>query len=72
METIKQSGRWPNALYTNRIHYFPHTIKPSTAREGLPYSITAIYWRDKWREDTFYISEEFKNNLILHQHLVKK
>ena len=52
------------SLYFNKIHYFPHSIKDSTDRENKPFEIQGVYYRGKWHQDTFYITNEFREILL--------
>ena len=52
------------SLYYDGIYYFPKDIKESEKRENLPFEIQGVYYSHKWYQDTFYITEDFKNFLI--------
>jgi hypothetical protein len=52
------------SLYYDGIYYFPEDLKPSTKREDKSYEIQGIFYTYKWYQDTFYISEEFKEFLL--------
>jgi hypothetical protein len=55
------------SLYYDGIHYFPNDIKINDSKNfDKPYKIEAVYYSGKWYQDTFYITEEFKNFLIKH------
>ena len=53
-------------------YYFPEDIKPSNKREGLPFEIQAIYKTHKLYQDTMYITEEFKNQILNYYELKKE
>jgi len=55
------------SLYYDGVYYFPEDIRQSSVRENKPWEIQAVYFSGKWRQDTFYITEEFKNFLIKHK-----
>ena len=52
------------SLYYDGIYYFPSDIKNSDKREGKPFEIQGVYYRGKWYQDTFYITNEFKELLL--------
>lgn len=52
------------SLYYNGIYYFPSDIKESNKRENKPFEIQGVYYSRKWRQDTFYINNEFKELLL--------
>lgn len=47
------------SLYYDRKYYFPGDIKPSDKREGRPWEIQVVFYDGKWRQDTFYCTDEF-------------
>lgn len=55
------------SLYYDGVYYFLEDLMPSDRAEGKQYSIQGVYYRGKWRQDTFYITEELKDLLIKHQ-----
>ena len=55
------------SLYYDGKYYFPEDIKPNETtnpNNDKPYQIQAVYYSYKWFQDTFYISEDFKNFLL--------
>lgn len=63
----RKSNRFESlSLYYKGIYYFPKDIKGSTKRKGKPFEIQAIYYQGKWYQDTFYITEDFKDFLLRH------
>ena len=52
------------SLYYDGVHYFPSDIKESNKREGEPYEIQGVYYKGKWYQDTFYITNEFREFLV--------
>lgn len=60
----KQFGA--DSLYYDGKHYFPNDIKPSCKRDGLDFEIQVVFYQSKWRQDTFYITKEFKEFLLTH------
>jgi len=61
----KKSNKFGSmSLYYNGIYYFPLDIKESDIREGKPYEIQGVYYRGKWYQDTFYITNEFREFLV--------
>lgn len=54
------------SLYYDGVHYFPSDIKQSNVREGKPFEIQGVYYSGKWRQDTFYITGDFKAFLLSH------
>ena len=67
------------SLYCNGIYYFPKDISPNERRgetnhlrcnleHGIvndkPWKIEAVYYDGKWMQDTHYITDEFKNEII--------
>ena len=45
------------------VYYFTKGLKKSNKRENKPYQVEGVYYRGKWHQDTFYITEELKNIL---------
>lgn len=61
----KKSNKFDTiSLYYDGIYYFPSDIKESEKREGKPFEIQGVYYRGKWYQDTFYITNEFRAFLI--------
>ena len=54
------------SLYYDGKYYFPNDIKKSDKREDKPYEIQVVFYDGKWRQDTFYITSEFKEFLTSH------
>ena len=52
------------SLYYDGIYYFPKDIKDSNKRDSRQFEIQGVFYRGKWRQDTFYITKEFKEFLI--------
>ena len=52
------------SLYYDGIHYFPNDIKNSIKRENKPYEIQGVFYDGKWKQDTFYITSDFKDFLL--------
>lgn len=52
------------SLYYDGVYYFPSDIKESDKREGKPFEIQGVYYRGKWYQDTFYITNEFREFLL--------
>jgi len=52
------------SLYYDGVYYFPSDIKESDKRENKPFEIQGVYYRGKWHQDTFYITNEFKEFLL--------
>ena len=52
------------SLYYDGVYYFPSDIKESDKRENKPFEIQGVYYRGKWYQDTFYITNEFKEFLL--------
>ena len=52
------------SVFYNGVHYFPNDIKPSTVRDGKPFEIQGVFHDGKWRQDTFYITQELRDLLI--------
>ena len=52
------------SLYYDGVYYFPSDIKESDKREGKPFEIQGVYYRGKWHQDTFYITNEFREILL--------
>ena len=52
------------SLYYDGVHYFPGDIKPNAnPKNDKPFEIQGVFYQGKWRQDTFYITEEFKQFL---------
>jgi hypothetical protein len=69
IENIKKPPKKSNkfgetSLYYDGVYYFPKDIKQSDKREGKPFEIQGVYYSGKWYQDTFYITEEFKNLIL--------
>ena len=47
-------------------HYFPEDIKESHTKIDKPFEIQVVSYSGKWRQDTHYITEEFKDFLLSH------
>lgn len=61
----KHKAITPPCIYFKGVYYIPEDIKPSTVREGKPFSITGCFYDiSKWRQDTFYITQETHDLLI--------
>ena len=52
------------SLYYDGVYYFPSDIKESDKRDGKPFEIQGVYYRGKWYQDTFYITNDFKEFLL--------
>ena len=52
------------SLYYDGVYYFPSDIKESDKRDGKPFEIQGVYHRGKWYQDTFYITNDFKEFLL--------
>lgn len=52
------------SLYYDGVYYFPSDIKESDKREENPFEIQCVYYRGKWYQETFYITNEFKEFLL--------
>lgn len=52
------------SLYYDGVHYFPSDIKESNKREDKPFEIQGCFYRGKWYQDTFYISNDFREFLL--------
>ena len=52
------------SLYYDGVYYFPADIKESDKRENKPFEIQGVYYRGKWYQDTFYITNEFREFLL--------
>jgi hypothetical protein len=52
------------SLYYDGVNYFPSDIKESDKRVDKPYEIQGVYYRGKWYQDTFYITNEFREFLV--------
>ena len=52
------------SLYYDGIYYFPSDIKGSDKRDGKSFEIQGVYYRGKWYQDTFYITNEFREFLL--------
>lgn len=52
------------SLYFDGVYYFPSDIKESNKRENRPFEIQGVYYRGKWYQDTFYITNDFKELLL--------
>jgi hypothetical protein len=47
------------------VYYFPGDIIENNRLGGeKPFAIQGVYYRGKWYQDTFYITEEFKDFLL--------
>lgn len=75
MKTPRKSYKFDvMSLYFDGKYYFPDDIAPNPRSEkkndypmyDKPYTIQAVYYQGKWYQDTFYITEEFKNFIQLH------
>lgn len=53
------------SLYYDGVYYFPNDIKESNVREGKPFEIQGVFYSGKWYQDTFYITNDFKEFLGL-------
>ena len=61
----KKSNRFGAvSLYYDGVYYFPADIKKSDKREGKPFEIQGVFYRGKWFQDTFYITNEFRDVLL--------
>ena len=61
----KKSNRFGAvSLYYDGVYYFPSDIKESDKREGKPFEIQGVFYRGKWYQDTFYITNEFRGVLL--------
>tara|TARA_R110000823_G_scaffold206627_11_gene337321 strand:+ start:2928 stop:5153 length:2226 start_codon:yes stop_codon:yes gene_type:complete len=64
----KISKKFDNvSLYYKGVYYFPNDIIKSDKRENKPFQIQGVYYnksRQKWMQDTFYISKDFKEFLL--------
>ena len=54
------------SLYYDGVYYFPSDIKESNKRDGKPYEIQGVFYEGKWRQDTFYITNDFREFLLSH------
>jgi hypothetical protein len=52
------------SLYYEGVYYFTKEIRKSNTREKKPFEIQGVYYQGKWYQDTFYITEQFKNFLL--------
>lgn len=52
------------SLYYDGVYYFPSDIKESDKREDKPFEIQGVYYSGKWYQDTFYITNDFKEFLL--------
>ena len=52
------------SLYYDGRYYFPQDIKESNKRPLKPFEIQVVYYTYKWFQDTFYITEDFKNFIL--------
>ena len=52
------------SLYYDGVYYFPSDIKESDKREGKNLEIQVVYYQGKWYQDTFYITNKFRDYLI--------
>lgn len=58
------------SLYYDGVYYFVEDIKVNTNKNNSkPYIIQGVFYSGKWRQETFYITEEFKNFLNKHYEL---
>lgn len=56
------------SLYYDGVHYFPTDIKPNNnPKNEKPFEIQGVFYRGKWKQDTFYITKEFKEFLELNK-----
>ena len=57
---FKKSNKFDvTSYYYNGVYYFPKDI----IKTDKGYSVQVVYYRSKWRQDTVYITEDFKNTL---------
>jgi len=54
------------SLYYDGKYYFPDCIRKLETPRNIekPYSISVVFKSGKWLEDTFFITEDFKNFLL--------
>ena len=61
----KKSNKFGSiSLYYDGVYYFPSDIKESYKRDGKTFEIQGVYYRGKWYQDTFYITNDFKEFLL--------
>lgn len=68
---VKNKPKYSNkfgadSLYYDGVYYFPNDIKPSDKRNEKDFEIQGVFYQGKWRQDTFYITTEFKDFLLNH------
>lgn len=65
MKTPRKSNKFKTvSLYYGGLYYFPTDIKESDKRENKPFEIQAVYYSGKWYQDTFYITNDFRDFLL--------
>ena len=53
------------SIYHEGVYYFPEDIiENKNPKNPKPFEIQGVFYRGKWRQDSFYITEEFKNLLL--------
>lgn len=52
------------SLLYKGVYYFPSDIEKSEKRKDKPYEIQGVFYSGKWKQDTFYITEQFKEMLM--------
>ena len=52
------------SLYYDGVYYFPSDIKEATTDQNHKFEIQGVYYRHKWYQDTFYITNDFKEFLL--------
>ena len=57
------------SIYIKGVFYFPYDIKKSNVRENRPYEVQGVFYSGKWLQDTFYITNDFKD--LLYQYKLK-
>lgn len=65
----KRSNKFPSkSLYYDGKYYFFEQIitteNQTRIKNNTPFEIQAVYYSSKWYQDTFYITEDFKNFLL--------
>jgi hypothetical protein len=55
------------SLYYDGVYYFPSDIKEAERpenKENKPFEIQGVYYSGKWYQDTFFITNEFKEFIL--------
>ena len=61
----KKSNKFGSlSIYYDGVYYFPADLKLSNAEPNKPFEIQGVFYRGKWIQDVFYISEELKEIIV--------